>query len=119
MITALPDPWAMVTYAKTLPPDEPLLVRAGLIVELAARAETAPSVVADLTCAEVGRLFGRAESTVRAWCWRGEFPGSYRLHGRAYRIPQSAIAAFRAGQQAPAAGNPDLGAWRRVAAGTK
>lgn len=73
----------------------------------------------DLTIEEVGRLAGRAPSTVRTWCGQGRLPGAYRLQGREWRIPRTAIAALRGIAHAPSHGadNGDLGAWRRVQGG--
>ena len=76
---------------------------------------TAPAV--DRTVHDLATLFGKRPSTVRAWIERGDFPGSYKLHGKEWRIPPSAFDAFQQAQRARCA-NPqaeakaDLAAWR-------
>lgn len=66
--------------------------------------------VADVTIAGLARLFGKRPSTVRAWVERGQFPGAYKLHGREWRIPLSAVEAFRDSQRRVTG----LSAWRHV-----
>jgi hypothetical protein len=75
-----------------------------------------------LTIASIARTYGRAESTVRAWCARGDFPGAYKLNGKAWRVPASAVWTFDERQAKPLAdpvpalgeAHPaDLGMWRR------
>ena len=67
----------------------------------------------DLTVGDLGRLFGKRPSTVRAWVERGDFPGAYKLHGKEWRVPMSAVELFQNGQRRgkSAAG---LSAWRAV-----
>jgi excisionase family DNA binding protein len=97
-----------------------------------------PALERDLSVAEVARLLGRSTSAVRSWVEAGRFVGAYKL-GRAWRVPESALAAFRddlrsrsplhvgpgatisprpATQVHPRRANrgetPDLSAWRRV-----
>jgi excisionase family DNA binding protein len=76
----------------------------------------------DLTVEEVAAHFGKGTSTVRTWLGRGELPGAYRLHGREWRIPRSAIetlqraeAKRQASAAEPAKMPPavDLSDWRR------
>lgn len=91
--------------------------------------ERADSVLEDrdLSSSEAGLALGRSDSTVRAWCRDGRLPGAYRQSGREWRIPRSAIDAFRAAQRvensrpaptpAPTprgrrSGGADLSAWR-------
>jgi len=108
---------------------------------LAARwpAESAsPALERDLRVAEVARLLGCSTSAVRGRVEAGRFVGAYKL-GRAWRVPESALAAFRAAQQsrtprqdapgraittrqvsgphlprARAGAAPNLGAWRQL-----
>jgi len=76
-----------------------------------------PAPAVDLTVEDLARLFGKRPSTVRAWIERGDFPGSYKLHGKEWRVPPSAFDAFQQAQRARSA-NPqaeakaDLAAWR-------
>ena len=78
----------------------------------------------DLTTADVGTMFNRSESTVRQWCADGLLPGSYRLNGREWRVPLSAVQAMQAAQaqsakesstpRPPSCTRPaDLGQWRQ------
>ena len=66
--------------------------------------------VADLTIAGLAQLFDKRPSTVRAWVERGDFPGAYKLNGREWRIPISAVEAFRDSQRRLTG----LSAWRSV-----
>ena len=75
--------------------------------------------VVDLTLSEVTGRVGRAPSTVRSWCSRGLLTGAYRLNGRDWRVPPTALDAFLdaqgARQTAASKGSPgvtDLSAWR-------
>jgi hypothetical protein len=72
-----------------------------------------PSPLVDLTIGELGRLFGKQPSTVRAWVERGDFPGAYKLHGKEWRVPVSAVNAFQ-DRQRGAKSKPRLSAWRSV-----
>ena len=54
-------------------------------------ASSTPSPLVDLTIGGLGRLFGKRPSTVRAWVERGDFPGAYKLHGKEWRVPASAV----------------------------
>src|SRR6059036_1903902 len=71
----------------------------------------------DLTIQELATMFGKRPSTVRGWIERGDFPGAYKLHGKEWRVPPSALDAFQQAQRARSA-NPqaeakaDLSAWR-------
>lgn len=82
----------------------------------------------DLTVDQLSSHFGMAQSTVRTWLERGDFPGAYKLSGRAWRIPAAALVTFQAGQQdagpmpepstAPTPrrrSRSNLGAWRDTA----
>lgn len=70
----------------------------------------------DLTAEEFGRLRNRAPSTIRTWAAAGRLPGAYRLNGREWRIPRSALRALRENgrgeeaEQSP--GDGDLSGWR-------
>src|SRR5712671_1260064 len=77
----------------------------------------APPARVDLTIGDLAQLFGKQPSTVRGWVERGDFPGAYKLHGKEWRVPPSALDAFQQAQRARSA-NPqaeakaDLSAWR-------
>jgi predicted DNA-binding transcriptional regulator AlpA len=74
-----------------------------------------------LTVRGLAHRYGCAESTVRAWCAAGKFPGAYKLYGKAWRVPASAVRAFDERQAEPSSPQSalgerhpaDLGAWRR------
>ncbi len=76
-----------------------------------------PAPAVDLTVDDLATLFGKRPSTVRGWIERGDFPGAYKLHGKEWRVPPSALDAFQQAQRARSA-NPqaeakaDLSAWR-------
>ena len=86
----------------------------------AAGADTAvPRSLVDLGIHELAQLFHRRPSTVRAWLERGDFPGAYKLFGREWRAPQSAVEAFlqsqRSGSPAPPSkATTNLSIWRSV-----
>lgn len=69
----------------------------------------APAV--DLNVADLALLFKKKPSTVRAWIERGDFPGSYKLNGKEWRVP-AAVEAFQKAQQRAADADDDLSAWR-------
>src|SRR6266849_9524820 len=72
------------------------------------------ALTVDLTVDALAALFGKRPSTVRAWIERGDFPGSYKLHGKEWRVPPSAVEAFQDNQKR-AARRAGLSAWRSVA----
>jgi hypothetical protein len=80
----------------------------------------------DLTVQDLCQRYDRKASAVRAWLERGDLPGAYRLHGREWRVPPAALAAFETAQRegrgrAPNAAGAgpvaNLGAWRGVRGG--
>lgn len=78
-----------------------------------------PRGLVDLGVPDLARLFGRRPSTVRAWLERGDLPGAYKLFGREWRAPQSAVEAFLQSQRsssptAPSKATTDLSTWRSV-----
>src|SRR5207245_11563437 len=73
----------------------------------------APPARVDLTIRELAQLFGKQRSTVRAWVERGDFPAAYKLHGKEWRIPVSAVEAFQ-NRQRRATSNAGLSAWWKV-----
>jgi hypothetical protein len=71
----------------------------------------------DLTIGDLARLFAKRPSTVRAWVERGDFPGAYKLHGKEWRVPMSAVEAFQDSQRRRVKSEPRLSAWRSVKPG--
>lgn len=71
----------------------------------------------DLTVSDAAEELGRAPSTIRTWCGEGRLRGAYRLRGREWRIPPSALRDLgrQAVEKREGEGEPvDLGAWRSV-----
>lgn len=103
------------TALAAMPPGS-LVPRDWLLEELSGATPTpseTPALV-DLTIGEVGRLFGKRPSTVRAWVERGDFPGAYKLHGKEWRVPVSGLEAFQDRQRRRTKSEPRLSAWRSV-----
>src|SRR5438552_763978 len=73
-----------------------------------------PPARVDLTIRDLAQLFGKQPSTIRAWVERGDFPGAYKLHGKEWRVPVSAVEAFQDRQRRRAKSEPRLSAWRSV-----
>lgn len=96
---------------------EQLTADTGAVVAHAESRQPA-DVAVDQTVKQVAERFGRQASTVRTWAERGLLPGAYRLNGREWRIPSSAIAALQKSQAAAAPAErrddapPALGDWR-------
>lgn len=83
----------------------------------------AASLAVDLTVLDLASLFGKRPSTVRAWLEAERFPGAYKLNGKQWRVPRSAVEAFQAreregqGQQPPPSpprGRGSLSDYRKV-----
>ncbi len=91
-----------------------MLTRQGLL-DLAMNGGQADhgSTPAEFTVAELSTRFHRSASTVRGWCERGRFEGAYKLNGRDWRIPKTAVDAFLAEQRGESRVRR-LGAWRAV-----
>jgi helix-turn-helix protein len=115
--------------AEALPPETPVPVPAGMLLELLGNGVERPSSAgspADATVADLATRFGRSPSTVRGWLDRGLIPGAYRFQRREWRVPAAALAAFEAAQRpgqggsrigapsAPRGAQVDLGAWRNA-----
>jgi excisionase family DNA binding protein len=78
-----------------------------------------------LTLEEVAEVVGRAVSTVRSWCNARRIEGAFRLNGRDWRVPESALKKYLEGQArdgvtveavGPGA-SADLGSWRKMRKG--
>ena len=72
-----------------------------------------PPARVDLTIRDLAQLFGKQPSTVRPWVERGDFPGAYKLHGKEWRVPMSAVDSFQH-RQRRAKSDAGLSAWRKV-----
>src|SRR5258708_15500182 len=90
-------PFKTLCEAIAAMPPGSLVPRDWLLEQLSGGSSTpleSPALV-DLPIGELARLFGKRPSTVRAWVERGDFPGAYKLHGKEWRVPASAIKAFQ------------------------
>jgi hypothetical protein len=67
----------------------------------------------DLTVPQLAARFGRQPVTVRAWLTAGRFAGAYRLNGRDWRVPMSAVTVFEEAVRKAVQPVKTLGAWRR------
>ena len=79
-----------------------------------------PAVAVDLTVTDLAQRFRRQPSTIRQWRESGRLEG-YKLFGREWRVPLTAVAAFQDRQRqgreregSPASGAPSLGDWRKL-----
>jgi hypothetical protein len=103
-----------------LVPRDWLLKQLSSVSPTPSESHSTPTALVDLTIGDLGRLFGKGPSTVRAWVERGDFPGAYKLHGKEWRVPASAVEAFQDRQRhrkAPSRGaetESRLSAWRSV-----
>lgn len=74
--------------------------------------------VPDLTLEEVCEVVKKRPSTVRSWLSGGELRG-YKLNGKAWRVPRSALTEYLARQSDPSESDAcndarvDISAWRR------
>lgn len=105
LIDALPSGSASVT-----------LTRSDLVALRDAN-QGGPSVDGDLTVEETASVVGRSTSTVRGWLSQGQLSG-YKLNGRDWRVPRTALQRFLNGQGKGHVGADqtigDLSEWRRV-----
>ena len=94
---------ASLRSALAVMPSGTLVPRDWLLEQLAEtsvlQGESSGSIV-DLTIQHLAAMFGKRPSTVRAWVERGDFPGAYKLHGKEWRVPASAVHEFQAQQRA-------------------
>lgn len=112
---ASPPIESLRTALAAMPPGT--LVPRDWLLEQLFGVSTVPSespALVDLTIGELSRLFGKRPSTVRAWVERGDFPGAYKLHGKEWRVPASAVEAFQDRQRGRTKSEPQLSAWRSV-----
>lgn len=108
----------LLALAESLPPGTAIPVPRELLLQVLEAATTAAGLsTADPTVEEIGIRYRRKPSTVRGWCEAGRFPGAYKLHGREWRIPVAAVAAFDA-EQRPASRHREsvqsLSDWRHA-----
>lgn len=100
-----------------LPPDS--LVPAGWVLDQLQEPE--PEEEKLLRVEDLAEKFDRTPGTVRTWCREGRLEGAFRVRGREWRIPASAVEVFQKeqmtddGRVEPLGRGPeaDLGAWRK------
>ena len=104
------------------------LVPAGWVLQLLDAAPSPASDAPDLDVAAFAKLMRRSPATIRGWLERGLVAGAFKLPGSnprrcAWRIPLSAVQAFRERGSKPSAPHtvttitepqPSITDWRRV-----
>ncbi len=80
-----------------------------------------PKPQADLSTAEIARMYDKSPQTVRGWIGRGLLD-AYRFQGREWRVTPESLEKFKREQREPlklevVSPEPDLGAWRKAAVG--
>jgi excisionase family DNA binding protein len=85
--------------------------------------DVSPSRPRDLTVEEVAEEMQRSPSAVRRWLIAGDLRG-YKLNGKAWRVPRSALEAYCARQAGELPDDApddeedvDIGAWRKLRGG--
>jgi excisionase family DNA binding protein len=72
-----------------------------------------------LTLEQVAQRVGRAEGTVRTWANSGDLEGAFKLNGRDWRVPASALERYIERQKEPNRATTrvrkpsDVSAWRK------
>lgn len=95
----------LLELARAMPEGSAVTVPAAWIIEvlegvgLAASPTDQESAAVDLTVDDLAQRFGKAPSTIRAWCERGDFPGAYRRGGKEWRIPPAALESYQSVQR--------------------
>ncbi len=77
-----------------------------------------PKPQADLSTAEIARMFGKSPQTVRDWIGKGLLD-AYRFRGHEWRVTPEGLEKFKREQREPlklevVKPAPDLSAWRKV-----
>ena len=80
-----------------------------------------PKPQADLSTAEIARMFTKSPQTVRDWIGKGLLD-AYRFRGHEWRVTPESLQKFIREQREPlklevAGPEPNLGAWRKVSGG--
>jgi excisionase family DNA binding protein len=94
---------ALLRLAQALPESTAVPVPRAWLLELLAGVpspQQAPGAIEiDLTPEEAGSALQRSPVTIRAYCAAGLLPGAYRMRGRQWRIPRTALEAFQAAER--------------------
>ena len=99
--TLVPRDWVLEQLSEGVPASK----------EALSPAATTP---VDLSIRGLAQLFGKQSSTVRAWVERGDFPGAYKLNGKEWRVPPSAVEGFQNLQRQRSRPTSKVSAWRKV-----
>ena len=108
--------------AAALPSDDSAVTftRADLVALLEGETTALAMATRDMTVEEVAEEMQRAPSTVRGWLISGALNG-YKLNRRDWRVPRSALRAFKEGPSSEASPSTpgegeevDIGAWRKA-----
>ncbi len=80
-----------------------------------------PKPQADLSTADIARMYDRTPQTVRGWIYRGLLD-AYKFQGREWRVTPASLEKFRREQREPlklevVKPPPDLRGWRKAAVG--
>lgn len=103
--------------AELLPPGAAVMVSREDLLDAFGAATGAPdeaSMPRDYTVADLAEIFGRSESTIRAWLEAGRLPNAYKLRGREWRVPRASVQSFLERERKRFRGDMDLGAWRKL-----
>ncbi len=80
-----------------------------------------PGPQADLSTADIARMYGNSQQAVRGWIGRGLLD-AYKFQGREWRVTPASLEKFRREQREPlklevVKPPPDLRGWRKAAVG--
>jgi hypothetical protein len=109
------------TIVQAMPPGSTVMLPVDALREWLDEAGALAFSSDDFPVEEVAAKYGRAVSTVRNWCAQGVLPGAYKVNGKEWMIPRSALAAFKDPRTVPPkkkeelilSGGYDMGAWRK------
>jgi hypothetical protein len=94
--------------AEAVPPGGAVLLPRDWLVEAleGAGSPVAQPLAVDFTVTDLVALFGKRPSTVRSWLEAGLFPGAFKLRGKTWRVPRSAVEAFQARERGQGGNDP-------------
>ncbi len=103
-----------------MPADASVTLSVAWLRDLLAAEGDSPGLDRLLALEEAGEVVGRSPSTIRTWANSDQLEGAFKLQGRSWRIPESAIQRFVERQQSSEheprtvrnSGSVDISAWR-------